>query len=242
MSERDVFLCHAGADKDTYVRPFAAALLENGITYWLDEAEIGWGDHIIEKINGGLAQSHVVVVFLSETFLKRRWPQTELGSALNLEASTGQVLVLPLLLARDTVVFEQYPLLRNKHFQRWESGIPVLVAALQNRLGLAYESAWNYCHPAAYSGKVWIQAVPRPENRLIPHEYSVRWGLWQYDGTFELASMKSVCLWHMKGDDGQSVPIFFSVSPECYVVFGQGDPPFAPAHDINYGWVKVQGA
>src|SRR6266404_5136319 len=76
------FLCHASADKETYVRPFAAALTAGGITYWLDEAEVGWGDRITEKINEGLSHSHYVVVFLTEAFLKRKWPQTELGGAL----------------------------------------------------------------------------------------------------------------------------------------------------------------
>ncbi|MBI1745855.1 MAG: toll/interleukin-1 receptor domain-containing protein [Acidobacteria bacterium] len=215
--------------------------MANGITYWLDEAEIGWGDRITEKINGGLAQSRVVVVFLSDAFLQRRWPQTELGSALNLEAATGEVLVLPLLLAPDSVVFAQYPLHRDKHFQRWEAGVPVLVAALQKRLGVAYQSAWSHCHPAAYSGKVWIQIVPRPENRALEHEYSVRWGPWHYRGILQSTGNESLCLWHMKRDDGQSDPIFFSITPACYVVFGQSNPPLA-ARDINHGWEKVQGA
>src|SRR5947209_5460884 len=112
LPKRDVFLCHATADKNMYVHPFAEALEANGITYWLDEAEIGWGDRISSKINDGLARSSYVVVFLTAAFLDRHWPQTELGSALNLEASSGQVIVLPIMVAPDTDVFRQYPLLR----------------------------------------------------------------------------------------------------------------------------------
>jgi len=242
VSQRDVFLCHASADKDAYVRPFASALQENGITYWLDEAEIGWGDRITEKINVGLAQSRVIVVFLSNAFLQRNWPQAELGSVLNLEASTGEVLVLPLLMAPEPLVFAQYPLLRDKKFQRWEAGIPVLITALLKRLGVAYQSTWSHCHPAAYSGKVWIQVVPRTENRAREHAYSIRWGPWQYRGILQPTGNKSVCLWHMKRANGQSDPIFFSIMPACYVVFGQGNPPLELAHDINHGWEKIQDA
>lgn len=134
--ERDIFICHASGDKESYVYPFAAELETHGITYWLDQAEITWGDRITEKINGGLARSRYVVVFLTDTFLKRHWPQAELGSALNREASTGGVVVLPLMIASSETVFGQYPLLRDKHYLRWEDGIESLVRTLRDMLGL----------------------------------------------------------------------------------------------------------
>ena len=71
VGERDVFICRAGADKERHVRPFAALLTSAGITYWLDEAEIAWGDRITEKINDGLGRCRYVLVFLTEAFLKR---------------------------------------------------------------------------------------------------------------------------------------------------------------------------
>lgn len=95
MDTRDVFICHAGSDKDEFVRPFVQALRKKAITYWLDEVEIGWGNKITEKINSGLAISRYVVVFLSQSFLQRNWPQAELESALNQESSTREVVVLP---------------------------------------------------------------------------------------------------------------------------------------------------
>jgi hypothetical protein len=242
MRQRDVFLCHSSADKEIYVRPFAAALVANGITYWLDEAEIGWGDRITEKINEGLANSRYVIVFLTETFLKRRWPQTELGNALNLEASTGEVVVLPIMVASDAEVFAQYPLLRDKHHARWQDGLESLISALRRKLGIEYKARWTFCHPAAYSGQVWIHVVAAPENRGTAHHYNVRWGPWEYKGTLNFEERESVFLVHMKGNDGLSVPIFFDISPSCYVIIGQGDPPEGQRHDINWGWNRIENA
>jgi hypothetical protein len=241
VRQRDVFLCHASADKETHVRPFAAALTSGGITHWLDEAEVGWGDRITEKINEGLGHSRYVVVFLTEAFLRRQWPQTELGSALNMEAATGNVVVLPIMVASDADVFAQYPLLRDKHYVRWQDGIESLVTTLRRKLGIEYKRRWSFCHPATYSGSVWIQVVAGPATRGAPHDYTVRWGPWEYKGTLNLEGRQSAFLVHMKGSDGLSVPIFFDISPDCYVVFGQGDPPGGPLHEINWGWNRVEG-
>lgn len=239
MGQRDVFLCHASADKETHVRPFAAALASSGITYWLDEAEIGWGDRITEKINAGLAQSRYVVVFLTEAFLKRQWPQTELGSALSLEAATGDVTVLPIMVAPDAAVFAQYPLLRDKHYVRWQEGLDFGITMLRQKLGIEHKVRWSFCHPASWSGQVWIQLIAEPGNRGAPHDYTVRWGPWEYKGSLNLEGRESAFLIHTKGNDGLSVPIFFDVLPPSYVRFGQEDPPGTPVHDINWGWKRV---
>lgn len=218
------------------MRPFAAALASHGITYWLDEAEITWGDRITEKINEGLAKARYVVVFLTETFLRRHWPQTELGSALNLEASTGGVVVLPVMIAPTDAVLAQYPLLRDKHYLRWEDGVDSLVRTLRQKLGLEYKPRWIWCHPAEYSGQVWIQVISDPSNREVIHHYSITWGPWECSGRLTFREQPSAVLVHAKGNDGLSIPIVFSISPTCSVRFGQGDPPLGPLHDINRGW------
>ena len=73
---KQVFLSHATADKERYVIPFAKKLDEVGISYWLDEAEIKWGDKIGQKINDGLSKSSFVVVFLTGSFFGRNWTET----------------------------------------------------------------------------------------------------------------------------------------------------------------------
>jgi len=51
MPIRDVFICHASADKETHARPLAAALLRRAISTWMDEAEIRPGGSILDAIN-----------------------------------------------------------------------------------------------------------------------------------------------------------------------------------------------
>jgi hypothetical protein len=47
---RDIFICHAGEDKDEIVRPMAEAFSQAGISCWYDEAEIRLGDSIVQKV------------------------------------------------------------------------------------------------------------------------------------------------------------------------------------------------
>src|SRR5262249_25249707 len=103
---RDVFLSHSSGDKGSYVLPLARALAANGISYWLDEAEIHWGDRITEKINQGITVSRYVIVFLSPAFLEKNWTLAELGAALARENSSGQTIVLPLIIGPPKAVLE----------------------------------------------------------------------------------------------------------------------------------------
>ncbi len=57
---QDLFISHAGHDKAQYVGPLTDAFVEKGITFWLDNVEIGWGDSVTRKINEGLARSRFV--------------------------------------------------------------------------------------------------------------------------------------------------------------------------------------
>jgi len=131
---KDVFMCHASEDKDGVVLPIVGAFENSGISYWLDRAEITWGDSLIEKINDGLASSRYVIVVLSESFLSKRWPQRELNSVLNIEASTGCVKVLPLMVGDAEKIVEKFVLLNDKTYIRWNGDPSEVVEALKCRL------------------------------------------------------------------------------------------------------------
>ena len=140
MTMRDVFLCHASEDKAAVVRPLVSALKSAGITYWYDEAEIQWGDSITDRVNEGLRMSCYVLVVLSEASVKKPWPQRELNAALNIEASTGEIRVLPLVVGdpeQRKGILETFPILNDKLFLRWESDPAPVVDALRSRLGKA---------------------------------------------------------------------------------------------------------
>lgn len=132
VSRKHLFLSHASADKETIVRPFAARLDELGISYWLDEAEIGWGDRIGKKINEGLATSDYVLVFLSKSFVGRNWAESELSSALTRENSEGKTVLLPIVIGAASEVLASYPLLHDKKYLQWHDGIDQILAKLQS--------------------------------------------------------------------------------------------------------------
>ena len=129
---KDVFLSHANADKENYVRPFAMELDRRQISYWLDEAEIRWGEKISAKINEGLRRADYVIVFLSDAFVGRNWTEAELGSAINRENSEGRTVVLPIIIGEAQRLLAHYPLLRDKAYLHWEAGIPAIADALQS--------------------------------------------------------------------------------------------------------------
>ena len=143
-NEFDAFLCHASEDKDAIVRPFAQVMKQNGLKPWIDEKQLGWGDNLVRRIQEGLARSQFVVVFLSEAFLAKKWPDTELNTALSMEIG-GRTLVLPLLLGLTHETLQaRYPIVSAKVYREIRTYDPKqsvapgelqeLVAELKRRL------------------------------------------------------------------------------------------------------------
>lgn len=111
--------------------------VQAGISCWYDEAEIRWGDSIVQKVNEGLNTSRYVVVVFSPAFVQKNWPQRELNAVLNQEASTGEVKVLPLLVGSEEEkmqILKQFPLLNDKRYLPWDGDLRSIVNALLSRL------------------------------------------------------------------------------------------------------------
>jgi hypothetical protein len=130
MRKKHFFLCHASEDKEQYIYPLRELLDQYGITYWIDEAEIRLGDNITKKIGEGIINSRFVIVFITERFLAKNWPEEELNIALHLQVGSGETIVLPLLAVRQELVFQHYPLLINKKALLWTQGLDVIVKEL----------------------------------------------------------------------------------------------------------------
>jgi len=115
--EFDAFLCHASEDKDAIVRPFADAMTEIDLKPWFDEGQVKWGDNLVTKIQYGLSKSRFAVVFLSEAFLAKKWPDTELNTALSLEIG-GKTFVLPILIGLTHETLQaRYPMVSAKVYR-----------------------------------------------------------------------------------------------------------------------------
>lgn len=142
--EYDAFLCHASEDKEAMVVPFAAAMKDKGLKAWIDEKNLRWGDNLVARIQDGLSRSRFVVVFITEAFLSKKWPDTELNTALSMEIG-GKTLVLPILagVTHDTLQ-SRYPIVSAKLYKEvspydptrevMKSILEELVSELKNRL------------------------------------------------------------------------------------------------------------
>lgn len=91
-----IFLSHNQADK-SFVRRLATDLDNQGIPYWLDEAEIKVGESLIEKIRAGIDKVDFVAVVLSPNSVASPWVQREVDVAMNQEIMDRRVKVLPLM-------------------------------------------------------------------------------------------------------------------------------------------------
>jgi hypothetical protein len=91
-----VFLSHNFADKP-FVRRLATDLENQGISYWLDEAEIKVGESLIEKIRNGIDNVDYVAVVLSPNSIASPWVEREVDVAMNQEIMGRRMKVLPLM-------------------------------------------------------------------------------------------------------------------------------------------------
>lgn len=91
----DVFISHAGEDKEAVALPLADALRAYGLKVWIDKTELRIGDSLRRKIDYGLAHSTFGVVIFSKSFFAKGWPQYELDGIVDLSVS-GKQRMLPI--------------------------------------------------------------------------------------------------------------------------------------------------
>jgi len=92
-----VFLSHSSLDKP-FVRHLAARLAQEGLSVWIDEAELNVGDSLIEKIGEAIYQTDFIIAVISTHSVNSNWVQKELQLAMTREIRGKHVIVLPLLL------------------------------------------------------------------------------------------------------------------------------------------------
>jgi hypothetical protein len=92
-----IFLSHNSKDKP-FVRELAKRLSSDGITVWLDEAEISVGDSLIEKIAQGIQEMEFVGAIISKNSVDSEWVKKELSMAMSKEIKGKKIVVLPILI------------------------------------------------------------------------------------------------------------------------------------------------
>ncbi|TQM82956.1 TIR domain-containing protein [Saccharothrix saharensis] len=126
-NKHDVFVSYSRKDR-SQVRQVVADLRASGLVVWLDEAEVGFGDHVRRKVFDGITASSVVLAFTSRNSLTSQFVLNELDAAMWREMDEKRVVVVPVLLGR--IDHEELPQdLRGKNFvdlrhnfaRRWEA-------------------------------------------------------------------------------------------------------------------------
>jgi TIR domain len=92
-----IFLSHAHDDK-SFVRWLAHYLDASGVRVWIDEAEMGVGDSLVEKISGAIAEMDYLGVVISPRSAGSDWVRREVEVAMSEDIAGQKVKVLPLLL------------------------------------------------------------------------------------------------------------------------------------------------
>lgn len=95
MDKYDVFISHAGEDKEAIARPIAEALSSYGVRVWYDEFTLKLGDSLSRSVDKGLAKSKFGLVILSPSFFAKNWPEYELRGLTAKELRGGKV-ILPI--------------------------------------------------------------------------------------------------------------------------------------------------
>jgi hypothetical protein len=91
----DVFISHASEDKDAVAVPLRNALVDLGISVWLDKTELTVGDRLRRKIDQGIRSSRFGIVVLSERFFAKGWTNHELDGLVT-RTVAGEQTLLPI--------------------------------------------------------------------------------------------------------------------------------------------------
>jgi len=71
------------ATRRSFVRPLAEALRRLGVSVWYDELSLEIGDSISREIDKGIAGARFGLVVISQSFIRRPWPEHELRGLVN---------------------------------------------------------------------------------------------------------------------------------------------------------------
>lgn len=127
---RNIFLCHASADK-WIVRRVFDDLTDLKHAVWLDEFEIRAGDSIVGKINEALGRCVYVVVFLSKNAQGSQWVKREWHSSISRSLSGVTIKLIPVLI-EDCEIPELLHDIKYADFREsYLDGLQDLVAAFR---------------------------------------------------------------------------------------------------------------
>lgn len=208
----------------------------------MDEGQIWPGDSLTSSLNEGLGSTRFVAVLVTRRFINKEpgWTEKELNAAFHREVRTGQTVVVPILAIPEEEWFQRFPLLADKLFIPWGSGVDRVAERIASRFERAPARDWFCDHPRTHVGHVWIRVNASPERRGKDHKVTARWGPHIRHVEIPQLGEDPVSLVHHKLNP-DSIPLQVEVDPPAILTFGQGPPPDPPAINIDEGWTRMAG-
>ncbi len=130
-----VFLSHNSEDKPL-VREIGKILELHGLKVWIDEAEIKFGDSLIQKISDGINSVDCLLAFISENSVSSFWVKKELGLAVTKEITTAELKVIPIILDNCQIPF----FLSDKLYLKYNGSVVQTTKTLLESLGIVFNS------------------------------------------------------------------------------------------------------
>ncbi|MGQ7245424.1 TIR domain-containing protein [Salinicola sp. V024] len=127
--EYQVFICHASEDKDEVAMPLYNALDEKGVSTFIDNKAILWGDSLVDTINDALYKAKLVVAIVSENSVDKSWPRKEINAVLAREIQ-GESKLLVLVNGDGDKLLGKYALLQDKLYRKWDDNAEMLAAEI----------------------------------------------------------------------------------------------------------------
>jgi TIR domain-containing protein len=91
-----VFLSHSHTDKKV-ARKIYQYLTRRGILVWFDEAELRFGDSLIDKLTNAIDSVDILLALISRNSVQSEWVKKEIEIAMNQEIASRLVKVIPML-------------------------------------------------------------------------------------------------------------------------------------------------
>ena len=95
LPEYDVFISHAGEDKESFVDEFVEKLRKLKVKVWYDTSELKWGDSLRHRIDEGLKRSKFGIAIISPNYIAegKYWTKEEFNALFQRESINGKVLL-----------------------------------------------------------------------------------------------------------------------------------------------------
>jgi len=134
--QKAVFISHSSYDKP-FVRRLSEELSKHGISSWVDEGELHYGDSLVQKISDAIEHISLVLAVISEHSVNSSWVRQELDWAMTKEIKNRRVVVIPTVIQKCDIPF----FLSNKLYadftnaDAFDKMVQRLVESIRHQLG-----------------------------------------------------------------------------------------------------------